>query len=80
MLCLQLRWLLSPVLLNALESVLLFWQQQLAISKEDVIISRLWNLLAPDEGVQNAFFWTSLVKNDFWFVQRAQVPGGTAYR
>ena len=27
----------------------LFWRQQLAISKQDLIISRLWNLLVLDE-------------------------------
>ena len=65
--CLQICWLLLPVLWNALKSILLFWRQQLAIS------SRLLNLLVPDEGVQNVLV-LNLVKDDFGFVGRGARP------
>ena len=50
--CLQLCWLLSPGLLHALKSIFLSWRQQSAILKEDLVSSRLCNILvAGEEGV-----------------------------
>lgn len=50
--CMSLTGSYKPVLLHAMKSILLFLlHEQLAISKEDLISSRLWNLLFREEGV-----------------------------